>query len=126
MLSKRYKSTEVDRRTWLQLPSGTPWSTSSVFNASLMLFIMWKEHPILNYYRNVQDLYIFFLTSMDCLLLLKLDKGGQLTSLKLSNREANGTSELYKEVERGRKKGSLPGKDKLSSLPMYVHKYSVI
>ena len=29
MLSKRYKSTEVDRRTWLNLPSGTPWSTSS-------------------------------------------------------------------------------------------------
>ena len=29
MLSKRYKSTEVDRRTWLHVPSGTPWSTSS-------------------------------------------------------------------------------------------------
>ena len=26
---KRYKSTEVDRRTWLHVPSGTPWSTSS-------------------------------------------------------------------------------------------------
>ena len=24
MLSKRYKSTEVDRRTWLHVPSGTP------------------------------------------------------------------------------------------------------
>ena len=23
MLSKRYESTEVDRRTWLQVPSGT-------------------------------------------------------------------------------------------------------
>ena len=29
MLSKRYESTEVDRRTWLHLPSGTLWSTSS-------------------------------------------------------------------------------------------------
>ena len=26
MLSKRYESTEVDRRTWLHVPSGTPWS----------------------------------------------------------------------------------------------------
>ena len=29
MLFKRYESTEVDRRTWLHVPSGTPWSTSS-------------------------------------------------------------------------------------------------
>ena len=29
MLSKRYESTEVDRRTWLHVPSETPWSTSS-------------------------------------------------------------------------------------------------
>ena len=29
MLSKRYGSTEVDRRTWLHVPSGTHWSTSS-------------------------------------------------------------------------------------------------
>ena len=29
MLSKRYESTEVDRRTWLHVPSGTDWSTSS-------------------------------------------------------------------------------------------------
>ena len=29
MLSKRYKSTEVDRKTWLHVSSGTPWSTSS-------------------------------------------------------------------------------------------------
>ena len=26
---KRYESTEVDRRTWLYVPSGTHWSTSS-------------------------------------------------------------------------------------------------
>ena len=29
MLSKSYESTEVDRRTWLHVPSGTHWSTSS-------------------------------------------------------------------------------------------------
>ena len=29
MLSKRYKSTEVDCRTWLHVPSGSPCSTSS-------------------------------------------------------------------------------------------------
>ena len=29
MLSKRYESTEVDRRTWLHVPSGTHLSTSS-------------------------------------------------------------------------------------------------
>ena len=29
MLSKPYESTEVDRRTWLHVPSGTHWSTSS-------------------------------------------------------------------------------------------------
>ena len=29
MLSKRYESAEVDRRTWLHVPSGTHWSTSS-------------------------------------------------------------------------------------------------
>ena len=29
MLSKRYESTKVDRRTWLHVPSWTHWSTSS-------------------------------------------------------------------------------------------------
>ena len=29
MLSKRYESTEDDSRTWLHVPSGTHWSTSS-------------------------------------------------------------------------------------------------
>ena len=29
MLSKCHESTEVDRRTWLHVPSGTTWSTSS-------------------------------------------------------------------------------------------------
>ena len=29
MLSKRYESTKVDRRSWLHVPSETHWSTSS-------------------------------------------------------------------------------------------------
>ena len=29
MLSKRYESTDVDRRTWLHVSSGTHWSASS-------------------------------------------------------------------------------------------------
>ena len=29
MLSKRYEPTDVDRRTWLHMPSVTNWSTSS-------------------------------------------------------------------------------------------------
>ena len=29
MLSKRYESTEVNRRTWLYVTLRTPWSTSS-------------------------------------------------------------------------------------------------
>ena len=29
MLLKRYEPTEVDRRTWLHVPSGTRWSNSS-------------------------------------------------------------------------------------------------
>ena len=40
MLSKCYESTEVDRRTWLHVPSGTPWSTSSDTH---QLVEIWKE-----------------------------------------------------------------------------------
>ena len=29
MLSEHYESSEVDRRTWLHVPSGTPCSTNS-------------------------------------------------------------------------------------------------
>ena len=40
MLSKRYESTEVDRRTWLHVPSGTHWSTSSDTHQVVEI---WKE-----------------------------------------------------------------------------------
>ena len=36
MLSKHYESTEVDRRTWLYVPSGTHWSTSSGMTMSIL------------------------------------------------------------------------------------------
>ena len=39
MLSKRYESTEVDRRTWLHVPSGTPWSTSSATHQVVEILI---------------------------------------------------------------------------------------
>ena len=49
MLSKRYEPTEVDRRTWLHVPSGTPWSTSSdthqVVETSTYLYT-----PLFNHY----------------------------------------------------------------------------
>ena len=54
MLSKRYESTEVDRRTWLHVPSGTHWSTSSYTNQVVEIQIetstrgIWKvmhNHP---------------------------------------------------------------------------------
>ena len=37
MLPKRYKSTEVDRITWLHVPSGTLWSTSSDTHQPLVI-----------------------------------------------------------------------------------------
>ena len=40
MLSKRYESTEVDRRTWLHVPSGTHWSIS---NDTHQVVEIWKE-----------------------------------------------------------------------------------
>ena len=40
MLSKRYESTEVERRTWLHVPSGTLWSTSSDTNVNTCIKII--------------------------------------------------------------------------------------
>ena len=37
---KRYESTEVGRRTWLHVPSGTLWSTSSDTHQVVEI---WKE-----------------------------------------------------------------------------------
>ena len=43
MLSKRYKSTEVDRSTWLHVPSGTPWSTSSDTHQVVEIYIVNRD-----------------------------------------------------------------------------------
>ena len=40
MLSKRYESTDVDRRTWLNVPPGTAWSNSI---NTLQVVEIWKE-----------------------------------------------------------------------------------
>ena len=40
MLWKRYEITWVDRRTWLHVPSGTPWSNGSDTHK---VFELWKE-----------------------------------------------------------------------------------
>ena len=39
MLSKRYKSTEVNRRTGMHMPSGTHWSTSSDIHQVVEIYI---------------------------------------------------------------------------------------
>ena len=51
MLSKRYESIEVDRRTWLHVPWGTHWSTSSDTNQVVEIQIETSTEmytPVLN------------------------------------------------------------------------------
>ena len=52
MLSKRYKSTEVDCRTWLHVSSGTPWSTSSDTHQVVEIYsrAMKTQHPNVHQY----------------------------------------------------------------------------
>ena len=52
IVSKRYESTEVDRRTWLHMPSGTPWSTSSDTHQEV-------EKTTLNSKRHGSLMYIY-------------------------------------------------------------------
>ena len=44
MFLKHYESTEVDRRTWLHVPSGTLWSGSLISTVAFVL-----ENAIVNY-----------------------------------------------------------------------------
>ena len=46
ILSQSYESTEIDRRTWLNVPSGTHWSTSSDTHQVVEI---WKETSIKKY-----------------------------------------------------------------------------
>ena len=54
MLSKRYESTEVDRRTWIHVSSGTHWSTSSDTHQVVEIQISYLQHPIVSN-RCLQD-----------------------------------------------------------------------
>ena len=60
MLSKRFKSIEVDRRTWLHVPSGTHWSTRSDPHQVERLLL--KAN--MNSYIQLQTAAIFFLSSL--------------------------------------------------------------
>ena len=48
MLSKCYESTEVDRRTWLDVPSGTLWSTGSDTHQVVEIRIKIKDKIVIN------------------------------------------------------------------------------
>ena len=68
MHSKRYESTEVDRRTWLHVPSGTPWSTSSdthqILHASLQNFIYMERSAYHNFFSKEQTVNILIILHM--------------------------------------------------------------
>ena len=51
MLSKPYESTEVDRKTWLHLPSGTRWSTSSDTHQEVEIFTETSTKMYTPFYR---------------------------------------------------------------------------
>ena len=58
MLSKRYESTEADRRTWLHMPSGTHWSTTEKMSFELdyhNLIISARSLNIFFYIRDRND-----------------------------------------------------------------------
>ena len=57
MLSKRYESTEVDRRTWLHVSSGTHWSTSSDTHqvVEIQKETSTKMYTPFCFYKNVQE-----------------------------------------------------------------------
>ena len=72
---KRYESTEVDRRTWLHVPSGTLWSTSSDTHqvveietrtshaAAIFLVYKWALYMI----KRIRCLISFAWTQQSCL-----------------------------------------------------------
>ena len=61
MLSKRYGSTEVDRRTWLHVPSGTHWSTSSDTHQVVEIQIETSEIEITPHLLNARVRICFIL-----------------------------------------------------------------
>ena len=53
MLSKRYESTEVDRRTWLHVPSESPWSTSGDTHQIVQF---WFINSVITKYREINNI----------------------------------------------------------------------
>ena len=73
MLSKRYKSTEVDCITWLHVPSGTPWSTSSDTHQVVEIY---KKRLLLRYIHHFKSDLIYSMDHMRIKLLKRFLKTG--------------------------------------------------
>ena len=61
MLSKRYESTEVDRRSWLHVPSGTHWSTSSDTHQVVENQIETSNKMYTPFFNRIQEKIITFI-----------------------------------------------------------------
>ena len=65
MLSKRYESIEVDRRTWLHVPSSTPWMCWQRWARSAMSFAKSRSSRDFSNVQNNPPLFwlaVFFIT----------------------------------------------------------------
>ena len=60
MLSKRYESTEIDRRTWPYVPSGTLWSTNAFTISSYLIRI---NTLVIKHVSNLIWFHVFMQTS---------------------------------------------------------------
>ena len=60
MLSKHYESIEVDHRTWIHVPSGTPWYTSS--DTHQVRICLFTKLPSLN---DSKEILIFNLNNSE-------------------------------------------------------------
>ena len=56
MLSKRCESTEVDRRTWLHVPSGTLWSIDDEILHAIKLLKSFKSLTNATVFQSYRDL----------------------------------------------------------------------
>ena len=65
MLSKRYESTEVDRRTWLHVPSGPHWSTRSDTHQEVKIYKETSckmftpfEYDLIHHHRFIPEYFV--------------------------------------------------------------------
>ena len=75
MISKRYQSTKVDRRTWLHMLPGTLWSTSSTYSNKVVE--IWKMNAYLMDLTSVAFIFGFAFVSFFGIAImckLKMDK----------------------------------------------------